>query len=297
NLFYMLIGKLLAIIIIFAIAFAFSGCGTIYRGVEQEVTILSDPIGVRATIDHKVTVITPDAVSLSRRKDHSITFEQEGYETIQIQIRKKVDTSIIANIALSYYRIITGTIDYLSGGGCNLYPGSINVKLQKKEGNPAESEDFGNFVPVNVVQQYALKARKRIILTVTDRLGKSLISNLYGLQDDTLLLCSLSWGEKPIGIKLQEISKIEIDNRANTQRWAIDTALITDLAFTASVLPVLKYNLEYFLVMFFGPTFGFYNGAPIGALMSLVKGINTHIDFSSLPEPDKAKIIMKLLNN
>lgn len=290
----MLIKEMLTIVVLFALAFALLGCGTVYRGTSQEIMILSDPIGARATIDQKVTVITPEVVSLSRRKSHDVKFEKEGYEPAQTQLRKKVDVAIAANIMLGGWGILTGIIDYGTGGGCILYPKDAYVKLQEKEGELTDDYS-GSFMPVNVDQGRVLKARKRVILIVTDRSGKCFMGNLYGLQDNTLLLCSLSWGEKPIGIDLSAISKIEVERRSDIQRWFIDSALITDLAFSAIMLPYLKYDLDYFLVMISGPTLGFIFGGPFGSLVSMINGANIHINFSTLPEPDRAKTVMRFL--
>ena len=63
-----------------------SGCATAIHGTSQNIPILSDPTGAKITVDGNVIGTTPTEVKLSRKTDHLVVVEKDGYETERVPI-------------------------------------------------------------------------------------------------------------------------------------------------------------------------------------------------------------------
>jgi hypothetical protein len=57
-----------------------SGCATNMNGDHQSVTIFTTPPEARVTVDERVHLISPGTVSLSRKADHIVDIEKDGYQ-------------------------------------------------------------------------------------------------------------------------------------------------------------------------------------------------------------------------
>jgi len=182
---------------------------------------------------------------------------------------------------------ITG---YYAKAGSDVSSKDADVKRQAKESGPV-----GDFIPINVDQERVIKSPKSIELIVTDRSGKRFTGYSYGLQDDVLLLCSLSWSEKPIGIRINEISKIEIERKSDALGGCIDGTLIVHSFAAVLFLLFSQYDEDFSAGMILAPLCGGCYGGPIGSLIGALKGINQKIDLSKLSETDKANTVKTLL--
>lgn len=119
--------KVFALILILGLSGLFGGCATILNTTTQEVEIKSVPAGAKITIDNKKFGNTPQVVNLERKRDHSVKFELEGYQTYETQLTTKISFWFWGNVLNG---LIPGmAIDYLTGSMNTLLPDSIEAQL------------------------------------------------------------------------------------------------------------------------------------------------------------------------
>lgn len=106
-------------------------CGTIMHGSSQNIGITSAPTGANVTIDNQKFGVTPLVADLSRKSDHIISFELEGYQKADLTITKSVSGWVWGNIIFG--GLIGLVVDAISGGLYKLSPEQLNAEL-KKEG-------------------------------------------------------------------------------------------------------------------------------------------------------------------
>ena len=105
------------------------GCSTMIHGTRQNVGILSNPSGAKVTIDGQTFGNTPLIVELSRKDNHIIKIELEGYLPYEIILRRKVSAWIVGNIVFG--GLIGLAVDVISGGMYELTPEQIRAELKK----------------------------------------------------------------------------------------------------------------------------------------------------------------------
>ena len=106
-----------------------SGCATITGGTTQDVTINSAPSGAKVTIDGKFQYMTPAAVSLSRKEDHVVTVEKDGYKTVSIPLQRNYRG--MADIGGNILWLLPGIIvDAVSGGMYEFKESNLQVTLE-----------------------------------------------------------------------------------------------------------------------------------------------------------------------
>jgi hypothetical protein len=63
-----------------------SGCATNMNGDHQSVTIFTTPPEAKVTVDERVHLTSPGTVSLSRKADHIVDIEKDGYQLATLRI-------------------------------------------------------------------------------------------------------------------------------------------------------------------------------------------------------------------
>ena len=107
------------------------GCSTMIHGTRQNVGISSNPSGAKVTIDGQTFGNTPLIVELSRKDNHIIKIELEGYLPYETTLRRKVSAWVVGNIVFG--GPIGLAIDAISGGMYELTPEQIQAELKKSE--------------------------------------------------------------------------------------------------------------------------------------------------------------------
>lgn len=105
-----------------------SGCATIVKGTTQEIPIASDPTGVRIAINGSPAGTTPTKVTLSRKQNHMITLEKEGYESESVAVTKSMGGAVAGNIIAG--GLVGWGVDAVSGAQYNLHPETVNVRMR-----------------------------------------------------------------------------------------------------------------------------------------------------------------------
>ena len=106
------------------------GCGTIVHGSKQDISVNATPPEATVKVDGK-RIKTPATINLSRKNEHVVAIEMEGYENEQVKIERSlnVGATIFGNILW----LIPGfVVDVITGGAWTLDPDIVNVALEKK---------------------------------------------------------------------------------------------------------------------------------------------------------------------
>jgi len=104
-------------------------CGSIFHGTKEEVAIRSEP-ACSVKVDG-ADYQTPCVLKLKRGKEHTITFEKEGYTPKTVILSNHVAVgSLIANILLT--GLIGIVVDFADGAAYGFDAKEVNVALEEK---------------------------------------------------------------------------------------------------------------------------------------------------------------------
>lgn len=117
-----------------------SGCGALFVGTTQSISINSSPVGSKVELDGGVYT-TPATIELARNKNYTVTITKEGYETKSIKINRQVSGGIVILDILA--GIVPVIIDMAMGTWYKLTPSTINVNLMSKQSGKMD-------IPVNI---------------------------------------------------------------------------------------------------------------------------------------------------
>ena len=132
---------LLAIALLSASALL-SGCATIVKGTTQVIPVSSDPTGARVTIDSAPAGTTPTTVTLSRKQNHMVVIEKEGYAPESVAVTKSMGGAVAGNIIAG--GLIGWGVDAMTGAQYNLAPNTISVRLTAKANQPTTTDVAAN---------------------------------------------------------------------------------------------------------------------------------------------------------
>ncbi|MBI5769360.1 MAG: PEGA domain-containing protein [Verrucomicrobia bacterium] len=105
-----------------------SGCASIVKGTTQEIPIASEPAGARVSVDGNPAGTTPTKAVLSRKQNHMVTLEKEGYETENVAVTKSIGGAVAGNIIAG--GLVGWGVDAMTGAQYNLHPETVNIRLR-----------------------------------------------------------------------------------------------------------------------------------------------------------------------
>ena len=105
------------------------GCATIMQGTKQQIGISSNPSGAKVIIDGKTFGNTPLTAELSRKDNHIVKIELDGFLPYETTLTRKVSGWVAGNIIFG--GLIGLAIDAISGGMYKLTPDQIQAELKK----------------------------------------------------------------------------------------------------------------------------------------------------------------------
>lgn len=115
----------------FILAVLIYSCGTIMNGTSQDVGFSSNPSDAKVTIDGIPSGNTPVTVSLSRKNNHAVMIELEGFYPYSNTLTGSVSGWVWGNILFG--GLIGLAIDAISGGLYVLTPEQIAAELKKSD--------------------------------------------------------------------------------------------------------------------------------------------------------------------
>ncbi|MGN1078663.1 MAG: PEGA domain-containing protein [Alphaproteobacteria bacterium] len=115
--------------LIFAWSLLLSGCGTIFSGTQQSVTINSNVQEAKVYVNGMPSCTTPCAVNLKRASSNAfIILKKEGYIDVTAPLVSEINPISIINLSNPY----SWTTDYLSGGVWRYSPDAVYVEMGKE---------------------------------------------------------------------------------------------------------------------------------------------------------------------
>ncbi|MDD5686333.1 MAG: PEGA domain-containing protein [Elusimicrobia bacterium] len=109
----------------------FSGCATITKGSQRQITFNSEPSGAKIFDASSGAMLgkTPTSLKLTSKKDHSIKIAKDGYEPSMVSINNGMGTSYLVWDILLWggFGLI---VDGLTGAWNDLEPTTINTSLE-----------------------------------------------------------------------------------------------------------------------------------------------------------------------
>jgi hypothetical protein len=109
---------------------ALAACASIMHGTKQDVGISSSPTGAKVTVDNQSGAATPYIATLSRKDNHIVKIEMDGYAPAELTLTKSVSGWVWGNIVFG--GIIGLAVDAMTGGLYNLYPAQLQATLAKQ---------------------------------------------------------------------------------------------------------------------------------------------------------------------
>ena len=121
-----------------------AGCATVMHGTQQDVGFGSVPTNARITIDNQRSATTPTVMKLSRKDNHIVRIELDGYLPYEATLTRGVSGWVWGNLVIG--GLVGLAVDAISGGLYKLTPDQMTATL----GRPAGLLDDGT-LQVHVV--------------------------------------------------------------------------------------------------------------------------------------------------
>jgi hypothetical protein len=108
-----------------------TSCATIISGRNQDLPVVSNPSGAIVTIG-STKQMSPATFTLDRRQSvYVVRVEKEGYEAVEITLKKGVNGWVFGNIVFG--GIIGLVIDIANGSASKFTPDEVEVNLITKQ--------------------------------------------------------------------------------------------------------------------------------------------------------------------
>jgi hypothetical protein len=105
-----------------------TSCATIMHGTRQSIGISSNPTNANIWVDHSYVGTTPIIVDMTRKDNHIVTIDLEGYQPYQVTLTRTLSGWVFGNIIFG--GIIGLAVDAISGGIYVLTPEQIQAEMR-----------------------------------------------------------------------------------------------------------------------------------------------------------------------
>ena len=123
--------KIVAILLAGCLSLSSVSCATIVSGRMQQVPVITNPSGAIVTVG-SMKQLSPATFDLDRRMGvYVVKVEKEGYESVEVTLKKGMNGWVFGNILLG--GIIGIIVDIASGSASKFTPDEVEVNLMKKE--------------------------------------------------------------------------------------------------------------------------------------------------------------------
>lgn len=119
---------------IFSLVFL-PGCASIMHGTSQDVGLSSTPTNAKVFVDNQPFGNTPMVAKLSRKDNHIVRMNLDGYQPFEATLTKSVSGWVWGNIVFG--GLIGLAVDAVSGGLYNLTPEQIAGQMAANTVAPA----------------------------------------------------------------------------------------------------------------------------------------------------------------
>ena len=113
-----------------ATSLVLTGCATIMHGTQQDVGFGSVPTNARITVDNQRSATTPTVMNLSRKDNHIVRIELDGYLPYEATLTRGVSGWVWGNLVFG--GLVGLAVDGISGGLYKLTPEQMTATLSKQ---------------------------------------------------------------------------------------------------------------------------------------------------------------------
>lgn len=144
--------------LIFSAVLFLSGCGTVFSGTNQTVTVNANVERAKVYVNGMPACSTPCAVDLNRSNiNTTLILKKDGYEESVFVLKSQFNPIALINLTMVY----SWTTDFISGGVWRYSPDSLYVEMEKSNMTQAERGQFKKTSEVSrfiLFNFYALKS-------------------------------------------------------------------------------------------------------------------------------------------
>lgn len=126
----------LLMIFLSSLALGLGACASIMHGTRQDVGISSAPTGATVTVDGEVKGKTPIIAKLTRKDNHFLKIELDGYKPYETTLTRGVSGWVWGNLAIG--GLIGLAVDAISGGMYKLTPEQISASMMSGSANVSQ---------------------------------------------------------------------------------------------------------------------------------------------------------------
>jgi hypothetical protein len=105
-----------------------TSCATIMHGTHQAIGISSNPTNASVWVDQAYAGNTPVILGLTRRDNHIVRIEMEGYQPYEAVFTRQLSGWVFGNIVFG--GVIGLAVDAISGGIYMLTPEQIQAEMR-----------------------------------------------------------------------------------------------------------------------------------------------------------------------
>lgn len=150
----------LIILFSFAIFMFQSNCCTIIHGDTQDISVNSQPSGAKVIVRGVHMATTPAVIELKRKESNIVLrFEKEGYEPVEIALKRGTDSWIAGNIIFG--GVIGLIVDFANGAAYKLSPENVQVELRELNISPDGLPKDGIIIAVDLQSLEKEKENKK----------------------------------------------------------------------------------------------------------------------------------------
>jgi hypothetical protein len=106
-----------------------SSCATIMHGTNESVSVSSEPSQAEVWVDNKYVGLSPTIVHLSRKDNHFIKIQLEGYEPYEVALTRQLSGWVFGNILFGQF--VGLAVDAITGGIYKLSLDQVQAQLRK----------------------------------------------------------------------------------------------------------------------------------------------------------------------
>lgn len=105
-----------------------TSCATIMHGTRQNIGIASNPTSANVWVDGSFVGTTPMIVNLTRKDNHFVHIELEGYQPFEAVFARQLSGWVFGNVVFG--GLIGLAVDAISGGIYSLTPEQVQAELR-----------------------------------------------------------------------------------------------------------------------------------------------------------------------
>jgi len=124
-----MIKKFISVVTVICFMVSSVSCATIVSGRTQSIPVVSVPSGAIVTVGGQKQM-SPATFILDKKQDYVIKVEKEGYEPVEIVMKKGVSGWVWGNVIWGLIGVFIGvTIDMSTGSATKFEPSPVEVNL------------------------------------------------------------------------------------------------------------------------------------------------------------------------